>query len=73
MPHSPARAIKGGSVYGKTDPKGRSVVDGEIGPAELFATIYQALGINHQKHYMVGSRPVPLTDSGTEPVKDVLA
>jgi hypothetical protein len=65
--------IKGGSVYGKTDPKGRSVVDGQIGPAELFATIYQALGIDHQKHYMVGSRPVPLTDTGTEPVKDVLA
>ena len=65
--------IRGGSVYGKTDPKGRSVVDGQIGPAELFATIYQALGIDHQKHYMVGSRPVPLTDVGTEPVKEVLA
>jgi Protein of unknown function (DUF1501) len=65
--------IRGGSVYGKTDATGRAVTDGEIGPAELFATIYQALGIDHQKQYMVGARPVPLTDSGTEPVREVLA
>ncbi len=65
--------VKGGSVYGKTDPNGRSVVDGQIGPGELFATIYQALGIDHEKTYMVGSRPVPLTDPGTEPVRAVLA
>jgi hypothetical protein len=65
--------IKGGSVYGKTDPKGTSVVDGEIGAAELFATIYRALGIDHQKSYMVGSRPIPLTEPDTEPVEAVLA
>jgi hypothetical protein len=65
--------IRGGSVYGKTDANGQRVVDGEIGPAQLFATIYQALGIDHQKHYMVGVRPVPLTEAGTEPVQEVLA
>ncbi len=65
--------VRGGSVYGKTDKTGRAVVDGEVGPAELFATIYQALGIDHQKEYNVGSRPVPLTDPGTEPVQAVLA
>jgi hypothetical protein len=65
--------VRGGSVFGKTDSKGNAVVDGQIGPAELFATIYQALGIDHQKHYMVGSRPVPLTEPGTEPVQSVLA
>ena len=43
--------IKGGSVYGKTDEKGKRVVDGEVGAAELFATIYQAVGINPQKNY----------------------
>ena len=41
--------------------------------AELFATIYRALGIDHQKNYKVGSRPVPLTEPGTEPIDDVLA
>jgi hypothetical protein len=65
--------VRGGSVYGKTDKTGRAVVDGQIGPAELFATIYQALEINYQKEYMVGVRPVPLTDPGTEPVRAVLA
>src|SRR5207302_6917476 len=52
--------IKGGSVYGKTDATGNRVVEGEIGAGELFATIYRALGINHQKNYHVGSRPVPV-------------
>ena len=49
------------------------VVDGQVGPAELFATIYQALGIDHQKQYMLGSRPIPLTDVGTEAIREVLA
>ncbi len=65
--------VKGGSVYGKTDPSGNKVVEGEVGAAELFATIYKALGINPQKDYYVGSRPVPLTEPGTKPIKDVLA
>jgi hypothetical protein len=65
--------VKGGTCYGKTDPSGNRVVDGEIGAAQLFATIYRALGINPHKNYYVGSRPVPLTDPGTKEVKEVLA
>jgi hypothetical protein len=65
--------IKGGSVYGRTDPTGNRVADGEINAARLFATIYRALGINHRRNYHVGSRPVPLTDPGTEPIREVLA
>lgn len=65
--------IKGGACYGKSDPTGNRVVEGEIGAAELFATIYKALGINPQKNYYVGSRPVPLTEPGTKWVKEVLA
>jgi hypothetical protein len=65
--------IQGGSVYGKTDAKGEHVVEGEVGAAQLFATIYRALGIKHQKNYYVGSRPVPLTEPGTKPIKAVLA
>ncbi len=71
--HALGAGIRGGSVHGKTDAKGRAVVDGEVGPAELFATIYQALGIDHQKQYMVGTRPVPLTETGTDPIAEVLA
>jgi len=65
--------IQGGAVYGKTSADGNTVVDGEVGAAQLFATIFQALGIDHEKEYYVGDRPVPLTDPGTEPIREVLA
>jgi hypothetical protein len=65
--------IKGGSFYGRTDETGARVADGEINAARLFATIYRSLGINHHKNYYVGPRPVPLTDPGTEPIREVLA
>jgi hypothetical protein len=64
--------VKGGGVYGKTDAAGQRVVDGQMGAAELFATIYAALGLNPQKNYYVGPRPVPLTEPGTKPVRAVL-
>ena len=39
------------------------VTGGEkVGAAEVFATIFQAVGIDHKKDYHVGSRPVPLSD-----------
>jgi len=65
--------IRGGSVYGRSDPTGNRVIDGEVGAPQIFATIYRALGINHHKNYHVGSRPVPLTDPGTQPIREVLA
>jgi hypothetical protein len=65
--------VKGGSVYGESDADGEKVKDGEIDAARLFATIYQAVGIDHQKEYHVGARPIPLTDPGTQPVREVLA
>ncbi len=65
--------VQGGAVYGATDEDGQHVKEGEIGAAELFATIYQALGIDHHKEYYLGSRPIPLTDPGTHPVKEILA
>ena len=65
--------IRGGSVYGRSDDLGNRVVDGEIGAARLFATIYRALGINPHKNYYLGARPIPLTDPGTEPIREVLA
>ncbi len=65
--------IRGGSVYGRSDRLGNTVADGEIGAARLFATIYRALGINPHKNYYLGARPIPLTDPGTEPIREVLA
>ena len=65
--------IRGGVAYGKTDPEGHTVVEGEASAADLFATILAALGIDHEHEYMLGSRPVPLADFGSKPIADVLA
>jgi hypothetical protein len=65
--------VHGGMVYGASDEDGQTVKDGKVGAAEVFATIFQALGLDHQKQYQVGSRPVPLTDIGTKPIREVLA
>jgi hypothetical protein len=64
--------IKGGAVYGKTDDKGNKVVAEEVDAGSLFATIYSALGINPNKNYYVGSRPIPLVNPGIEPIAAVL-
>lgn len=65
--------VQGGSVYGKTEPDGHTVADGEVGAAEVFATIFRALGIDHEKEYHVGVRPVPLTNPGTKPLEELIA
>ncbi len=65
--------VRGGTVYGASDEDGREVKDGKVGAAEVFATIFRAVGIDHKKDYHVGSRPVPLTDPGTRPIEEVLA
>ncbi|MCE9563112.1 MAG: DUF1501 domain-containing protein [Planctomycetes bacterium] len=64
--------IKGGSVYGKTDDKGNKVVAEQVDAGSLFATIYEALGINPEKNYYVGSRPIPLVNPGIHAIKEVL-
>ncbi len=64
--------IKGGSVWGKTDAKGDKVVDQEVNAGSLFATVYEALGIKHDKNYYVGSRPIPLVDPGFEPITELV-
>lgn len=65
--------IRGGVAYGKTDPEGHTVVEGEASAGDLFATILAALGIDHQHEYMLGARPIPLADFGSEPITEVLA
>jgi uncharacterized protein DUF1501 len=65
--------VRGGTVYGASDEDGMTVKEDKVGASEVFATIFQAIGIDHQKQYQVGSRPVPLTDIGTKPIREVLA
>ncbi|MCC9606200.1 DUF1501 domain-containing protein [Blastopirellula sp. JC733] len=65
--------INGGTVYGATDEDGQTVKDGEVDAGDLFATIYQALGIDPHTEYHVGSRPIPLVHEKASVVTDVLA
>jgi len=65
--------IRGGSVYGKTDEDGQTVIEGETGAGDLFATIFAALGIDHTKEYMLGSRPIPIADFDSFPIREILA
>ena len=65
--------VKGGRVVGSTDDLGREITERPISVPDLHATIYRALGIDHDKHLMTpDGRPVPITDFG-EPVEEIFA
>ena len=66
--------IKPGVIYGETDADGQEISKDPVTLHELFATIFKAVGVDHQKEYhSPDGRPVPLTEYGTEPVSEVLA
>jgi uncharacterized protein (DUF1501 family) len=66
--------IKAGVIHGKTDDNGGNIADGIVTLQPFFATIFQAVGIDHEKEHLTPDRrPVPLTDYGTRPVAEVLA
>ena len=66
--------IQRGVVYGKTNADGTDVAENPVSAAQFFATVLNALGIDHQKPYTApDGRPVPLTPYDTEPIKEVLA
>jgi RNA polymerase sigma factor (sigma-70 family) len=65
--------IKGGQVIGKTDADGVKIVERPVTPPELFATIYQALGIDPAKEYRVDDeQKAPLAEAGSRAVKEAL-
>jgi hypothetical protein len=66
--------IKGGAVYGSTTIDGGAVAENKVNPSEFFATIFAALGIDHQKEYAApDGRPLGLTPYNTRPIADILA
>ena len=64
--------VKSGAVFGKTDKLGKKVEEGEVNEGRLFATVLNAVGINHEKEYHVGARPIPLVNPGIKPIVEVL-
>jgi RNA polymerase sigma factor (sigma-70 family) len=66
--------IKGGQVIGKTNDDGTQIDERPVSPAELIATICQALGVDHTKTNKSNlDREVPLVEKGAQPIKEVLA
>jgi uncharacterized protein (DUF1501 family) len=66
--------IKGGQVIGDTGPDGAAVKERPVSVPELLATIYAALGIDHQKQNLSNvARPIRIVAPGTKAVREVLA
>lgn len=58
--------VVGGRVYGKSDKDAALPVDSPVTPEDLAATIYRALGIDHETRVLnAESRPTAIVDGGT--------
>ena len=65
--------IKGGVVHGATDPLGFEVVDGQVDNRNLFATIFEALGIDpHQEYELPGLPTFHRVENDTQPIREIL-
>ena len=64
--------VKGGLRYGKSDPDAREVADKPVTEADLFATIYTALGIKPTVKHYVGSRPIRATAEHSKVIQEIL-
>ncbi|MFT5522598.1 MAG: hypothetical protein ACI9HK_000542 [Pirellulaceae bacterium] len=64
--------VRGGQHYGASDPDGFEVVDKPVSEGGYFATIYNALGIDHRVQHYLGARPIWATPEGSEPIKELL-
>lgn len=66
--------IKGGTVYGATDPTGAEAVADKVHVHDLHATILRALGFDHTKlTYRFNGRDFRLTDVAGSVVQPILA
>lgn len=58
--------IVGGRVYGKSDKDAAYPIENSVSPEDLAATIYHALGIDHELRVLDSeNRPVPIVQHGT--------
>ena len=66
--------ISPGVVHGATDPLGAEVVDGRVDNRNLFATIFQALGIDPHATYELGDLPTfHRVEEDAQPISELLA
>jgi hypothetical protein len=66
--------IKIGQVVGKTTPDGSAVAERPVSVPSFLATVVQALGIDPETQIMSNTgRPIPVVETGTKVVKELLA
>ena len=65
--------IRGGQVIGRTDPQGATVADRPISAVDFMATVCRILGVDYERNFQVGERPVRMIDRGANPVTELLA
>jgi uncharacterized protein (DUF1501 family) len=66
--------IKGGQAIGATSNDGMAVKERPVTVPEFWATVCQALGIDHQKQNLSNvGRPIRLVAPGTRAVQEVLS
>jgi uncharacterized protein (DUF1501 family) len=65
--------IRGGQVYGASDPTGESPADRPVTPADLLATIYTLLGIDPARElHTSDGRAVRITPADSRPIQDLI-
>jgi len=66
--------VHGGRVVGASDPIGGFPAERPVEPADIVATIFHSLGIDHEGHLPGPSgRPFPLVDVGRQPIQELFA
>jgi len=64
--------VPGGAVVGKTNANGTAIADRRVTPADLHHTYYRLLGIDPNKRYSMGSRPVYLADEKAQAIQELV-
>jgi hypothetical protein len=66
--------VKGGTVYGATDPFGFAAAENPVHVHDLHATMLHLLGFDHEKlTYRYAGRDFRLTDVHGDVIRDLLA
>jgi hypothetical protein len=65
--------VKGGTIYGQSDPRGAEPARDPVSPEDLATTIYNQLGISAERELMSpGNRPIEIVKDGSV-LYDILA
>jgi uncharacterized protein (DUF1501 family) len=64
--------IQGGTVVGATDELGQKIAERPVQVADLFATLGASLGLDREKEFHAGKRPIKLIDPDGKIVQELL-